>query len=411
MSGPALFASSRSSRYIWDHLNYLKETGVDNVGEGMEFLFSGIPPVGDMKTLSWKGTKKYNETWLENAGKSDSIRVCTGYFSASAVTLLAGIAKNSPKLLKVEFCVGMAKSDGLQATQLRALENLNDVLLSEKKGGVFIVDKFKFHGKISTFSMRGQQHSAILGSSNFSNLEKHEIELYECDVGIYDKTKLDQLSSFSDQIIQKASRPFSEVEISVNQPKSTALDDYMAGESRVQKISDYELNQIKEKASLPEAFKCKLPVFNPEQKMSSLNVYFGKGRENSQKTLVIPRPWYEVEIIPGRHWFNQHPLFPQQREKDDPEGIITVVTDDGYKFEIYGSYDKSYGGSKNIRSTIDLQILGRWIKGKLEVSGTLSPGKPVTDDVLTKYGNKEISLIRVNEGNVWYMTFLQATGK
>ncbi|MFW1969915.1 hypothetical protein ACG95P_23045, partial [Acinetobacter guillouiae] len=34
-----------------------------------------------------------------------------------------------------------------------------------------------------------------------------------------------------------------------------------------------------------------------EKPSSNLNVYFGKGRENKATGKIIPRPWYEIEII------------------------------------------------------------------------------------------------------------------
>ena len=67
-----------------------------------------------------------------------------------------------------------------------------------------------------------------------------------------------------------------------------------------------------------------------------------------------------------------------------------MYTDDGWKFRC-----KTSGtDNKNFRADGDLTILGRWIKGRLENSGALSVGEPVTETVLQNYGRNSFTLFQ-----------------
>ena len=131
---------------------------------------------------------------------------------------------------------------------------------------------------------------------------------------------------------------------------------------------------------------------------SNLNAYFGKGREN-KKGFIKPRHWYEVELIVPKEVTSQHG-YPQAGYPDK-ESIITVFTDDLWKFQckISGDY------SKNFRSADDLKILGRWIKGRLEEYGCLNIGEPVTDETLNCYGRDNFELISTTDPAIWILNF------
>ena len=126
---------------------------------------------------------------------------------------------------------------------------------------------------------------------------------------------------------------------------------------------------------------------------SNLNVYHGKGRENSSNNYVIPRPWYEVEIIVPKKITDQNG-FPYKR-------AFKVITDDGFMFDC-----KTSGtNSKNFRSKGDLQILGYWIKGRLEDANIISIGDLIDEDHLKKYGRNNIELISTNSNDLFLLNF------
>jgi hypothetical protein len=89
-------------------------------------------------------------------------------------------------------------------------------------------------------------------------------------------------------------------------------------------------------------------------------------------------------------------------KKDYPKNEqFWVITDDGYKFECTTSGDYS----KNFRSALDLKILGRWIKGRMENRRVLKTGEKVTDETLTNYGRDSMSLTKTKMPNTWYLDF------
>lgn len=127
-----------------------------------------------------------------------------------------------------------------------------------------------------------------------------------------------------------------------------------------------------------------------DQQKSNLNAFFGKGRENKSTGKIIPRDWYEVEIIVDAKTTN-NPIYPH--------GDFTALTDEG-SFICRTQGDRY----KNFRSKDDLKILGRWLKGKLEKSGALKQFEPVTSETLQKYGRDYIRMYKLSNSE-YYLEF------
>ena len=51
-----------------------------------------------------------------------------------------------------------------------------------------------------------------------------------------------------------------------------------------------------------------------------------------------------------------------------------------------------------------MEILGQWIKGKLQKANALVPLTPVTQDTLDQYGNDTIKFYKMDDGK-YYMEF------
>lgn len=163
----------------------------------------------------------------------------------------------------------------------------------------------------------------------------------------------------------------------------------MEGISHVDKLPKSQVEEIKS-ARTGATYQIALK----DTPKSNLNVYFGKGRLTTKTGLIRPRHWYEVEIIVSKE-VTQLPGYPEK-------GVdFFVVTDDGWKFEcnVNGDY------SKNFRSSNNLQILGRWVKGRLEDAGCLTVGEPVTEEVYSCYGRSHMSLEPTADPNIWYLDF------
>ncbi len=106
-----------------------------------------------------------------------------------------------------------------------------------------------------------------------------------------------------------------------------------------------------------------------------------------------PRPWYEVELIVS-NTITKQDGYPFHQ-------TFTVITDDGWQFQCKTSGDFS----KNLRSENDLKTLGKWIKGRLEVSGCLKTGEMITPEVLQKYGNDQFELRSTDKPDLWLLSF------
>ena len=128
---------------------------------------------------------------------------------------------------------------------------------------------------------------------------------------------------------------------------------------------------------------------------SSLNTYFGKGRWQRASGNVIPRGWFEGEVIVD---------IETTRKEIYPNGNFKVITDDGYTFECRSQGDYH----KNIRSTGSLHTLGKWLKLKLQKSGALAPLTLVTAETFEKYGQDNLRLYKLSKG-VYFMEFKPKT--
>lgn len=172
-------------------------------------------------------------------------------------------------------------------------------------------------------------------------------------------------------------------------------NDLLKDQLDVARLQPVEQAGIKNKLS---GLVFQIPMKGDVSQRSGLNTSFGQGRGNVQG-FYIPRSWYEVEIIVPKE-ITSLPGYPQA----DPHGeggSFEVITDDGWKFKCKVSGDYS----KNLRSESDLKILGKWLKGRLENAGVLRPGERVTDETLANYGRDNVTLTKLNNGNVWYMDF------
>ena len=97
--------------------------------------------------------------------------------------------------------------------------------------------------------------------------------------------------------------------------------------------------------------------------------------------------------------------------KDDSEAHNVLYTTSKFYDQVLLLGD--YG--KNLRSRDDLTVLGRWLKGRMENSGSLTSGAPVTEAVLKLYGRSfmtltptkrtEIDPISGRELKVWTIDF------
>lgn len=354
----------------------------------MEFLLSNIPPV----RLSKRNTITCFEDLLQEA---EGLRFASGYISADALVELKKIVEVNKKS-SLELIIGMHGMEGFTRSQFDAARYLDDYLRGKKIGGVRVVNAFKFHGKVYSFLKQQTAFAGMIGSSNLSSVLDNQNH-YEADLFINETNTVNEIDNFIVQLSRDASVPIEGYNPKIIESENTLLE----GHEGVEKPSKEALQVVfldKKKVSF------KIPIKGAEEAPhSNLNAFFGKGREN-QRGFVKPRPWYEVELIVSNEITSQ-PGYPKAGYPEN-ESIITVYTDDGWKFKckISGDY------SKNFRSADDLKILGRWIKGRLENNGALKVGEPVTKETLRRYGRDNFELIATSDPAVWILDFERAYG-
>ncbi|MDR1763627.1 MAG: NgoFVII family restriction endonuclease [Dysgonamonadaceae bacterium] len=343
----------------------------------MELLLSNYQPA---KFANVRTTQK---VWSEQLSKAEQVRIATGFVSSDSLIELKKIVELNEKP-NVELLIGMHYFDGFTNQQYDSVLSLNDTLQTNNRGEIYLSNAVRFHGKLYSFTEGNNCFGAIVGSSNISSLANYSNGLYEVDC-FFNDNNAKNIDTNIQQLIKKLGKPFSEIDTNkLNIFNENKLLDNHYG---VTKLSTEENTRI---WATKTGISFDIPM--KTEPKSNLNCYFGKGRE-SQRGFVMPRPWYEVEIIVSTQI---------TRQKNYPADCqFDVVTIDGYKFRC----ETNGQNSKNFRSQNDLKILGKWIKGKLENSGALKMGHPVTDAVLQHYGRNTLKLCATANPNLYLIDF------
>ncbi|MDR2773058.1 MAG: NgoFVII family restriction endonuclease [Elusimicrobiota bacterium] len=314
---------------------------------------------------------------------SISVKIASGYISEEAIAELLGLY-NSGLKTKLSVVVGMHFFEGFSIGQYEALLELSKLLNKNDSGKVFLSKVSKYHGKVYSFQCTENDYSAIVGSSNLTKISTME-RIYDTDILICNETINANIEHFLTDLQNKYCRNIEAInrnEITIVEPNNL-FEGYLG----VEKVTDDEITKTLNSLT-PVSFDIEI---KPEEK-SHLNCYHGKGR-GTPNGLVRHRPWYESNIMVSNN-ITRLPDYPREIE-------FTVITDDGYKFKCVTNGDYA----KNLRSAGDLQILGRWLKGRLENSNALKIGAKVTADTFIRYGRNTITLTKTSILGTWYMDF------
>ncbi|MCL2179542.1 MAG: NgoFVII family restriction endonuclease [Treponema sp.] len=330
--------------------------------------------------------KKFSDVFFDLlVNRSSSTRIASGYISEESIADLINLYETGYNKT-LDLIIGMHYFEGFSYGQYYALMRLNEILSSKNLGGIYISTLMKYHGKVYSFCENGK-YISIIGSSNLTKIsitkENSAERVYDTDLYINDEPAAADINNFIIDLQNKFCTNLNNIQfekIKIIEPDNL-FKDYLS----VEKVS---LDNIKDKLT-DISFVIPLKT----EKKSNLNVYFGKGRQNFSNGSILPRDWYEVEIIvPSKTTEKNN--YPKNQQ-------FYVITDDGYKFE----YKTSGDYSKNFRSASDLKILGRWIKGRMENRRVLKICEKVTEEVLTNYGSHVIHLTKMKIPNTWYLDF------
>lgn len=346
----------------------------------MEFIFSNLPP---MKT----SYKTFSDVFYHLLPDTRKLDIAVGYVSADSLIELKKTMELNANLKTLNLVIGMHYFDHFTKGQYDAAQQLNDFLSENRLGEVRLVTAFRYHGKLYSYCNDLGPFAGIIGSNNLSSIVDDGARVYESSILLRDSETLAQMHDFIARLINTSTKRINEFEIDTFIEENPLLERH----ELVKKVSSSELATTLN-ACTKTSFQIPISV---EQK-SSLNVYFGKGRE-SKNGLVKPRHWYEVELIVPKKVTSQ---IGYPKSKSD-SAVFTVITDDGWSFKckVSGDYNK------NFRSEGDLKILGKWLKGRMESAGALKMGEPVTADTLKRYGRDNFELTQTTMQGTWFLNF------
>ena len=334
-------------------------------------LSSEYPPVN-------LGHTEFQSTWESFFIASPEVDLMVGYISTESLNYLDQLVDIHPGK-RINLMVGMAMFDGVSRGQKTQLLAFSEKLQNLNAGDVFITQQFPFHGKVHVFGGEGTKTTAIVGSSNLSNILPHTGLArgnFEIDFLTDDEIAIANILGIKSKLLYEASSPIKNCEaaIPIHLIKAQALRNHSGAEL----IPDGELAKVLAARTGPVF---DLPVSTQEK--SSLNVYFGKGRATGPN--VRPRNWYEAALIVSNKVIEGQPGYPKQQK-------FYVYTDDGFRFVMRASG----GNSKNLESFGDLTTFGRWVKGRLEDADALQTGGKVTSGTLQSYGRLNMILAKTS---------------
>lgn len=328
---------------------------------------------------------KFLEVVERELSDSRGVRIASGYTSFDILHKFKDdFARISQNNGDVQLLLGMAFYEGLAQNKLTLLEDLSRQLAQNKENnGVYVSYSQRYHGKVYAFD-KGNSVKIYVGSSNFSR--SGLVENIEATVPIIDETSREQIEEFLTYLFN-GDNAVNILNADIVVPGSGQYKKRVALET-LDDLEKYDPATISKQGL--EYMDISLARIATKEK-SNLNIYFGKGRWNRSTGKIIPRPWYEAEIIVPKE-VSDNPLYPK--------GHFTAYTDDGYIIPMatQGDYNK------NLRSLRSLQILGMWIKGKLQKGDALIPLTPVTEETLDLYGNDKLRLYKLSDDK-YYLEF------
>lgn len=349
----------------------------------MELLFSNLPPIRTQ-------FRKFSECFYEQLQIHKGADISVGYVTADSLTELKRMVEQN-EIHRMNLTIGMHYFEKFTALEYNAAMDLDSYLREENIGRVNLVTTFMFHGKLYSFvDQNGTPQSGIIGSNNLSSIIDTGHRTYESAILLSEQPTVNQLNEFISDLSNRAANNISDVEITEFKNANPLLENH----EHVRKVSEPDIEAYQQHLT---DISFEIPLKGSEiAPKSNLNVFFGEGRRNPNG-LIMPRHWYEVELIVPSD-IATRPNYPISRTEG---AVFDVITDDGWEF----SCKVSGGNNKNFRSEKDLKILGKWIKGRLENAGVLRVGERVTRETLERYGRTSFTLSKLDLPNKWYIDF------
>lgn len=309
--------------------------------------------------------------------------MATGYVSHDAVKELHKILEWNDGIQKMDLLVGMHYLEGFTLPQYKSLCELHEFLQTQQRGSVYVSPFVKFHGKMYSFKNRDDVQG-LIGSANLTCFWDSLERTYETMLHLDEFQAASRLRGDIEKTILRLGVPILLADKPSEFKTHNVHLEQCLGVEKVDKLKVAELFRQ------PAQYQFAIPA--KTETKSNLNCFFGEGRRD-KRGFVKPRSWYEVELIVSNK-ITQSVGYPCHQS-------FTVITDDGWQFSCKTSGDFA----KNFRSENDLKTLGKWIKGRLEVSGCLKTGEMITAEVLREYGNDGFELRSTDKPDLWLLSF------
>jgi len=353
----------------------------------MDLLTSNIPPVKP-------NNKTFSDTFSTFLDESTRIDIAVGYITADSLVWLYETLKSISNIENVNLIIGMHYWEKFTEREYKTAKKFDEFLHNENRGAIKLVKTFKYHGKLYSWSNKNGVYASAIGSDNLSSIITSKL-IYEVSALLSEQSEAQKIKIFIDEL----ARSTVDIEQYMRDERGFRISDLLEGHEGVSKVDPIRLSEIiASKTGLVFELPLKgvdpsKPPSNRDGSKSNLNCFFGEGRRTPNGR-ILPRPWYEVELIPGKA-ITSLPNYPHT--------TFSVVTDDGWTFncEVQGGED----GLKNFRSSGDLQTLGRWIKGRMEDAGALDIGQKVTINTIKKFDKNIIRLTKTTFENIWFLEF------
>ncbi len=350
----------------------------------MELLHSNLSP---MKS----GCSTFIDKFNSLVPLCSEMDIAVGYVTADSLVELQKLVELNENLHYLTLIIGMHYLEHFTKPEYMAAVALHDFLKNNKIGEVRLVVPFRYHGKLYSYSNEQGAFAGIIGSNNLSSIVKGGRKAYESSLLVDDRKVAEDIKKFIHDLSRTSTKSISELEIIEFKKENPVLADI----DMVRRLTPYEMG-TKNLKNIEYSFDIPLKPYE-DAPGSNMNVFFGKGRETKRTGLVRARPWYEVEVIvpksiTSRTGYPGTPGVPTE---------FTVVTDDGWSFEcnVNGDYNK------NFRSKGGLEVLGKWLKGRMEAEGALKPGEKVTRDTFARYGRSTFTLAKLADSDDWLLDF------
>jgi HKD family nuclease len=320
----------------------------------------------------------------KNLSKYNELQIASGYFGVSLINKIRQELLDIARRGYCKILIGMIFQEGVSKAQKQILLDLHAELKAiNSESGIFLTLQ-QYHGKVYKFS-NGLDEKIYVGSSNLSDSGFYTN--YEFNTLVTDSETKQQIGSFLDFLFKQniISASLDNVELVIKNKRT--LNPTRGKKS----LKDCVISRRLYPSATPiSSNKIKLRV--DDQPMSSLNLYFEKGRKDKNGKYA-PRPWYEVEITSEK----------SERVGDYPIGDFIAYYNDGNKFYKIPMITAS-ADNKAITTKDNREILGELIKGKLTRLNHLNVYERVTSETLENYGKDFITLSKIKDGE-YYLDF------